>query len=327
MGSLLAVVAAGCVTERADDGTGTGTGSGSGEPDTIDERWSTAAHVSELAADSSHVYFVSDGVRLSRKAIAGGSEEALFQLDAAGDAFTMIIALHVGPSDIVFVTEAYDLETGYSTRRLMTMPKTGGTARQLASSTDVRAYLGVTVDSTHAYFSSFTSLLRVPLAGGTVQFVGESPNSVRYWAFSPVLADRQLYWAEMSAIYRVSATGVDQEGTLVANIGGEARIISADPFVVTASPSFDYSGLAESFAVIDPTTGTRGPDVPFGEEVDAAITAGDSVFAASRSGLIRVPLAGGTPEHVTTTAATALAATDDDVFVGTATGITRVTLD
>lgn len=322
MGSLLAVVAAGCVTERADGGTG----NGSGEPSEIDDSWSTGAYVSALATDGSHVYFVSDGVRLARKAIGGGSEETLFELAAAQDAFALIVRLHVGPSDIVFVTDEYDIESGQSSRRLMALPKAGGTPKQLASSQDVRAFLGATVDSTHVYFSTFTSLLRVPIAGGTVQFVGESPNSVRYWAFSPVVVDTQLYWAELGAIYRVSATGIDQEGTLVTSVDGEARIISADPFVVTAGPS-DYSGRAESFAVIDRATGTPGAEVGFGEQVDAAITAGDSVFAVSDTGLIRVPLAGGTPVHVTTTAATAIAATADDVFVGTATGITRVALD
>jgi hypothetical protein len=326
--TLLFVLATGCVTERPegdDDGGGSGSGSGSA----LDPTWVESAYVGALAADDTHLYFANQtGGTLARKSLAGGAVETLFTAPAptSQTAITGITAIYLGPNDIAFVVDEQDYTAQTQKRSLMTMPKAGGAARQLSTSQDSRAYLGATVEGSYVYFSTFTALLRVPLAGGTVTRVGESPNSVQYWAFSPTIIGDQLYWAELNSIYRVAANATDDDGRLFANLPGGGKILGTTPtsLVVGLSDPYGLYDPATQFAEVDLVTGNVSAPIAFGEEIEGASVSGDDVFAATFHGAVRVPRSGGAPVVLTTEFSTSVTATDDAVFVGTSTGITRI---
>jgi hypothetical protein len=324
--SLVFVFVLGCVGDRA---TGDDSGSGSGSQESpIDPDWLAAPHVSRIAVDASHVYFVAGGgSELSRAPIAGGSPEVLYTVPSGGTTFDMIDALVVGPSDLVFVVDSYDTETQVQTRTLYALAKAGGSPRMLASSEDSRAFLGMTVDGGQVYFTWFTSLMRVPLASGPSQFVGESPELVQYWALSPTVVDDRIVWAESSSLFAIAKSSSSREGTRLASVPGSGKIIGYDSTLVVAlSSELDFLGRAARFVEVDPTTGLTGPVVDAGTMFDDAAITADAVWAVGQGGLVRVPRAGGAPEQVTTTHSLAVAAGTGAVFVGTEDGITRVTL-
>ena len=323
--SLFFVFMLGCA---ADHGAGDDTGSGSNEESPIETDWVASPWVSRLAVDRDHVYFVAGGgAELSRVPLAGGNPEPLYQVASDPASFAMIDALVVGANDIVFVIDDYDTATSAQTRTLYALAKAGGTPRMLASSQDSRAFLGVTIDGESVYFTSFTSLVRVPLAGGQTQFVGESPESVQYWAFSPTVVGDRIVWAESSSLFAIGKSSSSREGTRLAYVPGSGKIIGSDASLVVAlSGQFDFLAPASKFIEVDPATGLLGPLVDVGATFDdAAVTAG-AVWAASHDGLFRVPRAGGAPEQVTTATSLSVAAGEGAVFVGTETGITRVKL-
>jgi hypothetical protein len=328
--TLMFVLATGCVTERP-PGEGDDDGSGSGSGSAIDPSWVASPYVGALAADDSHVYFggESDGT-LARVSVNGGTPEVLYTAPpvtgASNMAFTGISAIYLGPTDIAFVVDSSDFAAGTQQRTLMTIPKAGGTAKQLSTSNDSRAYLGATIEGSNVYFSTFTALLRVPIAGGTVQFVGESPTSVRYWAFSPTVIGGQLYWAEDHAIYRVAATATDGEGTMFAHTDYGMTIVGTTPtsLVVGVSSQLGLYNPADQFAEIELATGTVSAFHPFGAQIRDAVVAGDDLFAATFDGVLRAPRSGAAPTTLMTGQSNAVTATASAVFVGTPTGITRI---
>ncbi|NVB81612.1 MAG: hypothetical protein HOV81_24675 [Kofleriaceae bacterium] len=322
--SLFFVFVLGCVGEHAKgDDAGSGSQESPVEPD-----WLATPYVSRIAVDASHVYFVAGGgAELSRSPIAGGAAEALYTVPSDGTSFDMIDALVVGANDIVFVVDGYDTDTQAQTRTLYALAKAGGSPRMLASSQDSRAYLGVTIDGDYVYFTSFTSLVRVPLAGGTSQFVGESPESVQYWAFSPTVVGDKIVWAESQSLFAIAKGSSSREGMRLAYVPGSGKIIGSDAVLVVAlSSQIDFLGLASKFIEVDPTTGLLGPVVDVGTTFDDAAVTADAVWAATSTGLVRVPRAGGAPEQVTTVRSLSIAAGSEAVFVGTEDGITRVKL-
>jgi hypothetical protein len=323
----LFVLATGCVTERPqgdDDGEGSGSGSGSA----IDPSWVTSPYVGALATDSNHLYFAgqSDGA-LARVPLSGGAPETIYMAPSTtGDANAAVTAIYLGANDVAFVLDVSDFVAGTQQRTLFTIPKAGGTAKQLSTSQDSRSYLGATVEGSYVYFSTFTSLLRVPISGGTVELVGQSPNSVRYWVFSPTIVNGQIYWAESNSLYRIAANATDDEGTLFTSLPGGAKILGATTtsLVVGLSDPYGLYDPATQFAEVDLATGSLSGPIAFGEEIQEATVAGGDVFAATFHGAVRVPRSGGSPVQLTTDFATSVAATDHAVFVGTSTGITRI---
>jgi hypothetical protein len=329
--TLMFVLATGCVTERpAGDDDGNGSGSGSA----IDPNWVASPYVDSLAADDSYVYFASDRSQtesvLARVSVNGGTPEVLYTAPPADTtvftAFSRVTAIYLGPNDIAFVVSVGDLASGAQERTLMTVPKAGGTVKELSTSNDSRSFLGATIEGSNVYFSSFTALLRVPLAGGAVQFVGESPNSVQYWAFSPTVIAGQLYWAENHEIYRVATTATGDDGTMFASTDYGMTILGTTPtsFVVGVSTQPGLYNPANQFAEIDLATGTMSALHPLGGELVNAAVAGDDVFAATYQGLIRAPRSGAAPTTLTTDQSNAVAVTAGALFVGTPTGITRI---
>lgn len=275
-----------------------------------------------LAADDQHLYV--GGATLDRAPLAGGAPETLYTVPPVENGFAEIADIYLGPQDIVFVTATLDSSLA-QTRSLLRIPKAGGPVTTLATSQDQRAFLGATIDGDNVYFTTFTSILRVPLAGGATKFVGESPNSVRYWCFSPTIVGDQLIWAEDAHLYAIAKSATNGDGAPLASLPGVGRIIGTDgALVVALSSQIANQGGPESFVEVDPTTGATTAPIAFGRDIFQAIATDAHVWAAGFDGLLRVDRASGAAELVTQDAAFAVAASADAVFVATSDGITRV---
>ncbi len=320
--TLMFVLAAGCVSERPsgdDDDDGGGSGSGSA----VDPGWLSTGSVGTLATDSTHLYFAGEDGTLARVPLGGGTPETLYTMPPITDGFGDVDAIYPAGNDVVFVTQVTDYQ-GATTKSLLVVPKAGGAARELSTSQDSRSYLGVTIAGSNVYFSSAYSLLRVPLAGGTVTFVGESPNSVRYWALSPTIVGDDLYWAEGGELYRIPSSATHGEGEMFAELTAAPSIVgtTATSFVTALSPGlYDWP---TQVALVDRATGQAGAPVALGDQANQLVVVGSDVYAATFSGVVHVPLGGGAIEHLTTEASMYVAATPDAVFVPNMTGITRI---
>jgi hypothetical protein len=322
--TLMFVLATGCVSERPsgdDDDDGGGSGSGSA----IDPDWLASGPVGTLATDSTHLYFAGQGGTLMRVPLAGGTPETLYTMPPITEGFGGVEAIYPAGNDIVFVTQVTDYQTS-TTKSLLVVPKAGGAALELSTSQDSRSYLGVTIAGSNVYFSSFTSLLRVPLSGGAVTFVGESPNSVQYWALSPTIVGTDLYWAEGGELYRIPSTATHGEGVMFAELTAAPSIVgtTATSFVTALAP--DLYDWPTQIAMVDRATGQVGAPVALGDQANQLVVVGNDVYAATFDGVVRVALGGGAVEHLTTESSMYVAATPDAVFVPNMTGITRIAL-
>lgn len=293
-------------------------------PVAIEPGWSSVV-ATVLATDEEYLY--TGGEVLARIPIAGGAPETLYTLPATGE-LVQFSSIHPGPAEVVFVTTALSTD-GEFRKQLLKVSKSGGPPLTLATSSDQRAFIGVTIDGGQVYYSSFTNLYRVPLAGGEPRFVGESPESIQYWIVSPTILGDELYWAEGTVLFKIAKTATGERGTLAAELGLTTRIIGSggagEPLVVALSVGNVSFGGALAFAEVDPATGmlARTP-IELGHEVDVSLATADAVWGASSAGVIRVPRAGGAAEQLTSEPTLAIAASEEAVFAATSSGITRL---
>lgn len=315
----------GCGGDDGGGGGGGGPDAGTFDaPPAVQPGWASFS-ATALAADAEYLY--AGGSELVRIPLAGGEPETLYTLPPT-DGNATVAAIHVAGDHLVFVAQEISF-VGETTQQLMRIGKGGGTAATLASSTDQRAFLGVTVDGDQVYYSTFTNLYRVPLAGGSSQLVGESPELIQYWAVSPTIVGDDLYWAEGTRLYKIAKTASGGQGTRVAELGLTGRIIASggpgEPFTVSLKVGdVGFSG-ALAVAEVDPTTGMiDGDPIQLDREVDYVLATDEALWTASSDGALRVPRAGGAAEQLVSEWTWALADTDDAVFAATTTNITRL---
>lgn len=319
----LVLAAAACATDRpTEEVPGDGPDAGS----RVDLDWVPGLTATALATDANHLY-IGTGPALSRVPLAGGSPEPLYTAPASPQTANVITKLVVGPSDVVFVQTSLDTSTGAQTLSLYRLPLSGGVPTMLASSSDSRSYLGMTIAGTDVIYSTFTALYRVPLAGGPSKFIAQSPRSIRYWIFSPAVLGGNLVWAEGAELFSIPMTRTGA-GVSIATLPGTGAIIGGDAtkLVVALSTSIANQEGATSFVEIDPTTGAAARDpIPFGHVTEQAVATSSDVWAASFDGLVRAPRDGSAPEIVITDPTFVVAASSDAVFTATNAGIARIT--
>lgn len=325
--ALLHVVACGSSssTEGGPDG---GPGAGDvGEP----ELWlELDVPALDLAADASHLYFC-DGYGVRRVALTGGEPEALYEISAPGESyFWSTDAIYLSSTHVALVWSATELVTPYRTERhLVVIPKRGGDAVALASSADVRSFLGVYIHGDEVYFSTFTSILRVPLVGGDVELAAESPGSISYWIYSPIVNGDELVWASDDQLFHMPLNDPDKEGQSLAGLPGVGKIIDHDAnrYVVALSPAIAFQEPADAFVVIDAATGAVGDAIPLTDNADDFAVAGPDLWVARwAASLSRMPLAGGPTDLVLDQHVLAVAAANDAVFAATETALWRIPL-
>lgn len=317
-------------------GSACGGNSGPGDADVdagvpaIDDQWLVATGIGALATDAQRLYFV-EGRSLRARPLEGGDATTLATLPDPNPQFGGILSLHVGADEVAFVEGLVEGASGTQTQNLWIVPKVGGVPLQLATSMDPRAFLGVSIDGDFVYYSSSTSVLRVPRTGGTSQYVGRSDQTVQYWIFSPEVHDGQLYWAADSRLYRMPVGDSSGKGKPFASLpASSAKIVAHDrAFVVALSPQTDFLDEANAIVEVDPTTGAVGPAVPFGTSVDQVVATAADAWGATLNGVVRVPRTGGAPVQVTTTpgffiAAGTVPGQGEAVFATTDAGITRL---
>ncbi len=323
----------GCVSERTDDPDD---GDGDGEPE-VEADWLLTSAVTALATDATHLYVVADGGSLlQRVPLAGGTPETLHALATpAGDDFPPFIgSIYLGPDEVVFVVSDWgDIASGTGDKSLHAVSKGGGPPRELARSTDSRSFLGVTVADGNVYYSSAYAVSRVPLAGGTSQFVGESPDSTRYWIYSPVVIGADIYWTELGRVFRMAKNDPDKEGTVIAEVIGMATILAVDGTLVvgvaahTETDYKSYDAPPDHVVELDPATGALGTMMPLGIEAWGTTVDSQSVWGASPfDGIVRMRRDSGTVEAVVPAKTTTLAVSTGVLFFATETGVTRVSL-
>ena len=324
--SLLAA----CGPDGPEDGPTVDGGPG-GTSGTLDIDWHpTHAPALALAADSTHVYYATHD-RIQRVPVSGGEAEVLYAIPPAGGEtlFRSVSSLYLGPDEVVFVLSATQMNQS-TTKSLLSVPRTGGAATTLAQSGDVRAFLGVSFDAEYVYYSSFTSLVRVPRAGGMPRFVGNSDQSVRYWMFSPVVTAETIDWAEGGALYRMAKSDVGGEGQAFAELPGVGAIIAREPaYVVALSDQIAFQSPPSSAVVVDPATGAVGPELPLPgmtsiAPVEQTVAASpEYLWAASIDGLWQTSRSGGAPARVLDGVIAAVTAGPDGVYAATQTAIVR----
>jgi hypothetical protein len=312
--SLLALVS-GCGDDSSDEGSPP-----DAAPPAVEPGWSSYAAFA-LATDAEYLY--AGGSELVRIPLDGGEPQTLFSLPDGRTA--SIESIHPGQDHVVFVMR----EEGQYERFLQQISKSGGPVTTLSSSEDQRSFLGVTVAGDQVYFSSYTDLYRVPLAGGSTVFVGESPEYIQYWVYSPTIVGDDLYWAEGFSLFKIPKTARAERGTSVGYYGLDTRIIGSggvgEPLAVMLVNEF--LGLDDSswFIEVDPVTGDRIGDITsFGRKVTIALATDEAAWGASFDGVVRLPRTGGNAELLTNGPVTAIAASGDAVFAATETGITRI---
>lgn len=298
----------------------------------IDEQWYlSSSGISALAVDGDQLVFF-EGAMLRAMPLAGGAPITLATLTPPADpsSFADVEELRVGADRVAFVEGVLDAATGAVTRTLFVVPRSGGSPVALSTSQDSRAFLGLAFDGDALVFSSNTALYRVALAGGTPQYVGQSEGSVLYWIFSPLVQGDQIMWAADAHLYRMARTASTKRGTAFATLPAQsARIIAADhALVVALSPDIDFQSPANAIVEVDPVTGSIGAPVSLGADADEIVATASDVWAATFTGVVRVPRAGGaTAAHVTTAPGLHVAASPHAVFASTNTGITRIAVE
>ncbi len=325
--AFAAVVGAACGSDP-DQPIGPDGGAGTGSPGQPEAWLSLDSPASDLACDDTHLYFA-EASRLRRAALADGQPETLYEVPSPGENYLWgIESIYLGPNHVALVWISTELVEPYpSKRHLVIVPKQGGPALTLQTSADVRAYLGASFHDEHLYFSSFTSVFRAPIAGGDVEFVAESPGSVSYWIFSPLVLGDELYWAEDTQLYRMGLGSAEKEGENLATLPGVGKIVGNDGerFVVALSPAMAFQEPASSFAVVDISTGQVSASVPLGAQGnDFAVDDAHVWVAIWGGGLARYPLAGGAATPVIDDQVTAVTAADDHVYAATETEIWRI---
>jgi len=321
--ALLSLIACGSGS-GSEDGPDGGA-AGPGEPEIWLQPDGPAA---DLACDATYLYY-GDTSGLHRVSLAGGEPETLYALECPGESYLCgVAAIYVGPSHVAAVWISMELvEPFASERHLVVVPKQGGSALTLASSADVRSFLGAQFHADYLYYSSFTSVLRVPISGGDVDFVAESPGPVSYWIYSPVVVGDALFWAEDAQIYRMQLDDPEKEGEALASLPGVGKIVDYDEtrFVVALSPAMAFQEPANAFAIVDTTTGAVATAVELGGSgADFAVAGADVWVASWQDGLLRYPLAGGPSEAVLDGHMSAVATTTDAVFAATESDIWRI---
>lgn len=317
---------------RTPAGDDDGSGSGSAQPD---PGFYASSQVGAIAADADRVYFT-EGLAVKSIAAADGSDPQTLYTLPAGDSstgsYTSIAQFVVGPSDLAWVESTFDATTGAQMSALRAIPKTGGSPRTLATDADSRAFLGVSFAGDWIYYSSNTAVLRVPRAGGSVEYVGESDQSVQYWIFSPTVVDDTLYWAADDEIYRLAVGDREGRGAPIGTVPGASGMIvdatAGKPFVVALSPEIDFQDSAMGFVELDPATGQssalRSLQVGDGRVMAVVATATD-VFAATLGGVVRAPRDGSaSATQVTTAPGLYIAANATHAYASSQTGITKL---
>jgi hypothetical protein len=288
---------------------------------TVDPHWFDSTTIGELASDSQALYFV-DGTAIKKRSLDGGDPAVLFR--ATDPNLLSLGRLAVDGSDLVFVASYLDSATLESTHTLSIVPTAGGAVRDLVTSHDSRAFLGVSLSGSDVYYSEFTSLLRVPRTGGTSDFRAQSPGTTQYWIYSPVVVADQVYWATDGNVYRIAISGQGGTGTPFATLAGSGKLVSAAlPFVAALSPSSDFSQPASAFTEIA-EDGTASAPVNLGAPVnDLTATATDVWAASQQRGILRAHRGQTTVEVLDPMPCMHAVATDHAVFVSTQTGIAR----
>lgn len=227
--------------------------------------------------------------------------------------------------DLVWVEQITNVETSSDKRVLMRMSKSGGDAVELTQSRDVRSFLGVTIYQDHVYYSTFTSLMRVPLAGGDVKFVGESPGAVQYWIYSPRVIDGVIYWTSFGGVYQLTLGG-SKVGKEVATLPGSGAISSGDdPFVFRISQSIFETSI-DAALELDRSTMQVGPMRVFGSQIQDVVLAGENLWAATYDGFMRTGRMTGEPEIIAEGVAFGLVRVGNAIFVATDSGVGRQSL-
>lgn len=292
----------------------------------VDLDWVPGLTATALATDASHLY-IGTGPTLSRVPLAGGSPETLYTATGSPDTSNVIEKIVVGPADVVFVQSTLDTSTGAQQLSLYRIPLAGGAATMLGTSADPRSYIGMTIAGTDVIYSTFTALYRVPLAGGPTKFIAQSPRSIRYWIFSPIVLGANLVWAEGAELFSIPMSRTGQ-GVSIATLPGTGTIIGGDAtkLVVALSSAIANQEGPTYFIEIDPATGAAaGAEIAIGHVAQEVVATTTEVWAASLDGLVRVPRAGGAPEVVVKTPTFVVAASSDAVFTSTNAGIARIT--
>lgn len=285
--------------------------------------------IGQLAADD-HALFYVEGTSVKAFPLEGGTPRTLYTDTPPAQALTQIDRLVVGSSEVLVVVGHLDPTTLASDQTLVLVPKLGGPPRVLATSNDVRAFLGATFDGEYVYFSSFDSLYRVPRAGGPTTFVGESNGSTHYWIFSPVVTADQVYWAEDTSVFRMARTESTRRGAPLAVLPAAESgkiVASGSKFVVALSPELDFQSPPDAFVEIDPATGAVGTRIPLADANILQVVATErDVWTVSLTGLVRVPRVGGPPVQVLTDPCSSAVTTGGSLYVTTEAGITRLPL-
>ncbi len=153
--------------------------------------------------------------------------------------------------------------------RLMSMPKTGGTPTALASG---GTFIGIAVDATNVYFSSFSSFYvsKVPKAGGTSSTIGPYGN----YPAGISLNDSYVFWAN---------DNTDGSIAKVAKSGGQGGILAsaqASPTSTAADASNVYWTLSDAGTILKiPVEGGTITTVVSGQSKPACVTVdGDNLY-------------------------------------------------
>lgn len=323
LASLVLVTA--CSAAPGDDPASDATNPGPDASRAVDTEWLPGVFATSLATDDRFLYIGSD--TLSRVSLSGGASEALYSCAPPADPQVPVICrietIIVGPSDIVFVQSRQEVQAQTTERTLIRIPIAGGAPTTLGTSLDPRSYLGVTIVGADVYYSTFTAIYQVPVVGGATKFIAQSPNTVRYWIFSPTVIGDNLVWVEGAALYTIPV-GRTGKGTLLAPLPLPGKIIR-DEDATTLVLALASQDAPDEFLEIDRTSGAAlGAPIQIGRFAQEMIATESDVWSATLGGVLRSPRGGGAPEVVTTTPALVLAASSDAVFTAMNTGIVRI---
>ena len=173
-------------------------------------------------------------------------------------------------------------------RQLWTVPLTGAPATLHYESIDPREFLGVATLDDFIYYSSFTALLKMPIAGGPTRFVAESPNDTQYWVLTPTIFQSNIFWAEGASIFVKSLLDAGEKGSLVATFAtydfNPLSLVPSEP----GKALVNINGpLTTSIATIDLAQGrVVGPTVDLGVRAPKMALTSGAIWAITWDGLL-----------------------------------------